>query len=128
MKVHIAPAKHRTLPSTSDLLQRPKVQNSSLYFYEAEQDVELLRQPIRVVEESQFTFSGLAGAVFYSNRARNTVKNYGIGLIKASSTSLVELGLLFGQPSSVSGIWVATGPNNKTLLYFAAQLSRGTVQ
>ncbi|OQR86694.1 hypothetical protein ACHHYP_10293 [Achlya hypogyna] len=96
-----------------------------LYYFDAEQDVELLRQAIRVVPPSEFTFSGIPGALFYPTRARNWVREFSIGLRNASSVGVVPMMSVFGQPFTISGIWIET-VNNTNTLYFAAQFSHSS--
>ncbi|OQR93503.1 hypothetical protein ACHHYP_02486 [Achlya hypogyna] len=98
---------------------------SATYFYDSEQDVDVLRAKVPIVAATDFTFVRIPGSMFFSNRARRIFRDYNAGLLNGSSTAFVELGTVFGAPSSLSGVWVE--PNSDGFVYFAAMLSRGTV-
>ncbi|KDO26816.1 hypothetical protein SPRG_08106 [Saprolegnia parasitica CBS 223.65] len=91
------------------------------YVYDTNQDVDILWCPLERATNSSFTFVGIPGSTFYSIRARNWVFAASVGLRNTSTTAFVELGTVFGLPSSVSAVWI----DGYHCIYFAAQLSRG---
>ncbi|OQR86882.1 hypothetical protein ACHHYP_09762 [Achlya hypogyna] len=99
---------------------------AALYAHDAEQDADILRLAVSPVTVDSFSFARLPGSPFYSRRARTSVRAFLTGQTNASSVALVELGMLVGQPSSVSGVWADVASDGMTYLYFAAQLDRGS--
>ncbi|KDO26812.1 hypothetical protein SPRG_08102 [Saprolegnia parasitica CBS 223.65] len=95
--------------------------NSFNYFYDAAEGVNVLHGPLQRTTEAAFTYEALPGAFFYSNRARQWVRDMSLGNRTTSSTALVQLGTRFGSPSTMAAIWTDAHDN----VFFAVQIFRG---